>query len=143
MSTESSTQIVGERGSTETSQEQQKASGQAARLARVRDYQEAALAKEDLLQANLGSAASGLMRIGIRLDEVIEQVLAGGSPTLERALKSLPAIETHLRLMRQVDRFAQLELRGTKGQTPTVTSKLAKPETSPLAPEMPSEDLTR
>ena len=51
------------------------------------------------------------MKIGLRLDEAIERCLSGGPATLERIGGLLPVVESHLRVTRPIDRFAQLELR--------------------------------
>jgi len=88
------------------------------RLSRVLDYQASSLDKEDPLEANLGSINSGLMRIALWLDETIEQTVRSGAPNAERLTRILPAIDTHLRLTRQVDRFAQLELRAVEARKP-------------------------
>jgi hypothetical protein len=88
------------------------------RLSRVLDYQANALAKKDALEANLGSLNSGLMRMSLWLDEAIEQAMGMGQPNVERLEQILPAIETHLRVMRQVDRFAQIELRANQSRKP-------------------------
>jgi hypothetical protein len=95
----------------------------AARLSRVVDYQAQSLGKPDALQANLGSLNSGLMRIALNLDEALEQALSGGPRTVERVQKLLPAIETHLRVARQVDRFAQLEMRSEMSRQPKPSDK--------------------
>jgi hypothetical protein len=84
-----------------------------ARLGRVLDYQAGSLAKEDALEANLGSINSGLMRVALWLDETIEEAMESGPRTVERLQRILPAIDTHLRVTRQVDRFAQIELRAS------------------------------
>ncbi len=81
------------------------------RVRRVLDYQANSLGKEDALEANLGSINSGLMRVALWLDETIEQAMESGPRTVERLQGLLPAIDTHLRVTRQVDRFAQTELR--------------------------------
>jgi hypothetical protein len=80
-------------------------------LSRVLDYQAHALAKPDPLQANLGSINSGLMRISLWLDESVAHALDGGPPDVERLSRVSQAIDTYLRVTRQVDRFSQLELR--------------------------------
>jgi hypothetical protein len=115
-----------------------------ARLTRVLDYQASALTKEDHLEANLGSINSGLMRIGLWLDETIGRAMAGGPPTVERMHRILPAIETHLRVTRQVDRFAQIELRAAAARKPKATDDPAKLINTDAAPGLgitQSEDL--
>jgi len=89
-----------------------------ARLRRVLDYQANALAKEDALEGSLGSINSGLMRMSLWLDEAIEQAMESGPPHVERLEQILPAIETHLRVTRQVDRFAQIEMRANEARKP-------------------------
>ena len=115
-----------------------------ARLTRVLDYQASALTKEDHLEANLGSINSGLMRIGLWLDETIGRAMAGGPPTVERMHRILPAIETHLRVTRQVDRFAQIELRAAAARKPKATDDPVKLIGTDAAPDLgitQSEDL--
>ena len=100
-----------------------------ARLSRVLDYQASSLEKEDALEANLGSINSGLMRVALWLDETIEQAMGSGPPNVDSLQRILPAIDTHLRVTRQVDRFAQIELRAAEARsnpTPTDDSS-AKP----------------
>jgi hypothetical protein len=95
---------------------------QARRLERVDAYLEKVLAKKNSLQANLGSINSGLMRIAVHMDEVINENLALGPASLDQIQRLAPTIETYLRVARQVDRFAQLETRA--GQSP---AKVAAP----------------
>lgn len=89
-----------------------------ARLSRVLDYQASSLEKDDPLAANLGSINSGLMRIALWIDQTIEQTMESGPPSVERLNQLLPAIETQLRLTRQVDRFAHIELRANEARKP-------------------------
>jgi hypothetical protein len=91
------------------------------RLSRVLDYQISSLEKDDPLEANLGSINSGLMRVALWLDETIEQVMESGPPNVERLARILPAIDAHLRVTRQVDRFAQIELRAVDARKPKAT----------------------
>jgi len=92
---------------------------QEARLSRVRDYQAASLENENALEANLGSINGGLMRIALWLDETIERALESGPRTVERIQEVMPAIDAHLRVTRQVDRFAQVELRAAESRKST------------------------
>ncbi|WP_437191594.1 hypothetical protein [Planctomicrobium sp. SH527] len=89
-----------------------------ARLSRVLDYQASSLEKKDPLEANLGSINSGLMRVALWLDETIERAMQSDSPNVERLSGILPVIETHLRVTRQVDRFAQIEVRAQEARRP-------------------------
>ena len=99
----------------------QAANSHDARLSRVLDYQVSSLEKDDPLEANLGSINSGLMRVALWLDETIEQAMESGPPNVERLSRILPAIDTHLRVTRQVDRFAQIELRAVEARQPKPT----------------------
>ena len=81
------------------------------RQRRVEEYHAGVLAKSDPLQAVLGSINAGLMQIGIQLDQQIRENLIAGPATLERIMRHAAAIELHLKLARQIDRFAQLEIR--------------------------------
>ena len=86
----------------------------AARMSRVLDYQADSLEKENALEANLGSINSGLMQIALQLDETIKRTIDSGPGTVEGLHAVMPAIDTHLRVTRQVDRFAQIELRAAE-----------------------------
>lgn len=108
----------GERAVAETAQA---ANSHDARLSRVLDHQANSLEKDDPLEANLGSINSGLMRVALWLDETIEQAMESGPPNVERLSRILPAIDTHLRVTRQVDRFAQIELRAVEARKPKPT----------------------
>ena len=108
-----------------------------ARLSRVFDYQAKSLAKEDDLEANLGSINSGLMRIAIWLDEAVDQVLESGPRTVERLTRLLPAIDAHLRVTRQVDRFAQLEIRAVESRKPRMRSNAGDSLHTLNAPSLP------
>ena len=99
----------------------QPANSHDARLSRVLDYQASSLEKDDPLEANLGSITSGLMRVALWLDEIIGQAMESGPPNVERLSRILPAIDTHLRVTRQVDRFAQIELRAVEARKPKTT----------------------
>ena len=56
------------------------------------------------------------MRVALWLDETIEQAIESGPRTVERLQGLLPAIDTHLRVTRQIDRFAQTELRAAESR---------------------------
>ena len=105
----------GERGVAEATQP---TNSHDARLSRVLDYQASSLQKGDPLEANLGSINSGLMCVALWLEETIEQAMGSGPRNVERLSRILPAIETHLRVTRQVDRFANIELRAAEARQP-------------------------
>ena len=82
-----------------------------ARERRVVDYLADSLAKRDPLEANVGSINSGLMLAALELDEFIRQRFQRDPGDPERLRRAMPAIDALLRVTRQVDRFAQLQLR--------------------------------
>ncbi len=107
------------------------------------DYQTKSLEKTDALEANLGSINSGLMRIAVSLDETIEQAIESGPRTLERVQRILPAIETHLRVARQIDRFAQIDVRAAesrKRKPNDDNAAMRRLESSPDCVESASEE---
>ena len=108
------------------------------RLSRVADYQAKSLAREDDLEANLGSINSGLMRVALWLDETIDQVLESGPRSVERLTRMLPAIDAHLRVARQVDRFAQLEIRAVESRKPKMSSNTGDLLQMPNTPALPT-----
>ena len=111
-----------------------------ARLSRVIDYQAISLKKNDALEANLGSINSGLMRIAVSLDETIEQAIESAPRTLDRAQRILPAIETHLRVARQIDRFAQIEVRAAESRKRRPSDDDATTRRLELASDQSSSD---
>ena len=89
-----------------------------ARSSRVADYLLSSLAKDDPLQANLGSINSGLMKITYDLEECLTELLSDGPLTAERLQQISPALSTYLNLTRQVRCFAEIELRAGEAQRP-------------------------
>jgi hypothetical protein len=81
------------------------------RLQRILAYQAQALSKRNLLRSNLATTNSGLMRMALRLEETIDELMAQAPLTEERLQLLFKAIDAHLRVTRQIDRFAQVELR--------------------------------
>ncbi len=80
----------------------------AARMQKVREYELKALSRKNSLKAVLGTVNSDLMRIALQLGESIARSLAHNPETMTGVL---PSIETQLRLTRQIDRLAQLEMK--------------------------------
>ena len=80
------------------------------RLRKIEQFQNEALASEDCLAANLGAASGSLLRIGVRLEQDLE-ALAKVSNEAERLTRQAKGIDTLLKLLRQAERFAQLDLR--------------------------------
>jgi hypothetical protein len=117
-----------------------------ARLSRLRDYQVSSLGREDALQSNLGSINAGLMRVALWLEEIVQETMEGGPRTMERLQRISPAIETHLRVARQVDRFSQIELRAVGARKPRANDDGAARaclDASPAAGTGQSEDSER
>jgi len=83
----------------------------AARMARVSDYEDEALARPDSLEAVLAMTSATLARQAFWLSEAIEREMASGTADVDRLRRLLPAIDVQLRVTRQIDRFAQLEER--------------------------------
>ena len=71
-------------GETPSADEQPPSEDHHLRLQRVRDYQTRALANANLLESNLGSINSGLLRIALRLEETIEEAMARTPVPVER-----------------------------------------------------------
>ncbi len=97
------------------------------RLRRIMDYRQEVLAKADALEANLGAVNSELMSIGYRLHQAIEAAMEVAPGALDDFQKLMPAIDNYLRIAKQIDRFAQLDLRLVKARerSRAMTEKLA------------------
>ena len=81
------------------------------RMQRILEYAAQALANTNVLESNLASINSGLLKMALWLEQTIEEATASMPLTPERVQRVYQAIDTHLRIARQVDRFAQIELR--------------------------------
>ena len=108
-----------------------------ARLSRLHDYLTNSLEKKDALEANVGSVNSGLIRVAIWLDETIEQAIESGPCSIERIESVSPAIDTQLRVARQVDRFAQIEIRSTESGKPKKIGSNTNMGGMPTTPALP------
>jgi hypothetical protein len=84
------------------------------RAARIDDYQRQALTHGDALKACLGGANGAMLRMGHKLEQFLEEAFEtlGRSARPEDLARILPALDTHLKVMRQVDRLANLDLAG-------------------------------
>lgn len=85
-----------------------------ARLKRVADYAKAALQRADPLASVIGVANSGLFSFATRFQDAIDAATDPSSPVPMDLRTLQPAIDSYLRIMRQIDRFTQLELRLTE-----------------------------
>ena len=81
------------------------------RLQRIMDYLREALARDSALEANLGAVNSDLLMMGYRLKQAIDEAMAATPAALEQFQRLMPAIDSYLRLTKQIDRLAQLSLR--------------------------------
>jgi hypothetical protein len=79
------------------------------RMARIQDYETTSLAKPDNLEACVGASNSDLMKIGVHLAAVINPAMENLDIT--KLNQVLPALDTQLRVARQIERFAQFEAR--------------------------------
>src|SRR3954452_10357382 len=81
------------------------------RLMRIAEYGSEALRKNDALRANLAALNAGLLEIAFRSETAVKNsfqtagVNALQSPDVQRALRN------HLNIARQVDRYANLDVR--------------------------------
>lgn len=82
-----------------------------ARLQRIMEYLDEALNKKNPLEANLGAANSDLLLIGYRLKNTIDMALADPPEGLSQVEELMPAINTYLRIIKQIERLAQLDRR--------------------------------
>ena len=83
------------------------------RLKRVADYVNAAIQRADPLAAVIGVANSGLFSLATRFQDAIAAATDPKNPEPMDLRTLQPAIDAYLRIMRQIDRFTQLELRLT------------------------------
>jgi hypothetical protein len=77
---------------------------------RIQAYLEDSLARPNALEANVGAAASGLMAVEFRLHQAIAAALPATPAALEHYPRLMPAIDGCLRINKQIDRLAQLQL---------------------------------
>jgi hypothetical protein len=81
------------------------------RLARIDEYQQQSLRKADPLEACLGATNAGLLQIGLRYEQAIIQTLEAAETNILDSLPLQKAMNTHLGITRQVDRFANVAAR--------------------------------
>ena len=72
------------------------------------DYLRYVLAMEDPLAANVGTVNSDLMLFGYSLQQAITKALEMTPAALDEFGKLMPAIDSYMRISRQVERFAKL-----------------------------------
>ena len=108
------------------------------RRRRAEEYHGRVLSEPDPLKATLGSINAEMMQMCIALDEAIHQRLFAGPPTLERIMRHAAAMELQLKLSRQVERFAQLELRAENSRPGDRETFPADPQPAARCTESPS-----
>jgi hypothetical protein len=81
------------------------------RRRRIQEYLDDALNKPNPLSATLGGFSAGLMVMALRLEQEIAERFATANHGKDRLERTFSSIDVHLKLLRQVDRFVQLESR--------------------------------
>ncbi len=120
-----------------TKDKQVAASTHELRLRRIREYLHESLCKDDSLESNVGAINSGLLRMAQWIEEVLEDAMSDGSQNLDRLKRLMPAIEAQLKIARQVDRFAQIELRAVEARKPMPSTEGQGILQTPTTPAMP------
>lgn len=80
-------------------------------LDRLREYEREALGKDNTLQSCLGATTAGLMKIGRALQRELLRAIATSEGDFVGNAKLQTALDAHLRVMRQIERLAFMELR--------------------------------
>jgi len=93
------------------------------RQRRIEDYLRAALAMEDPLAANVGAVNSDLMRFGYSLQQAITKALQTTPTALDEFGKLMPAIDSYMRISRQVERFSKLNQQLTAAEKARQSAK--------------------
>ena len=78
---------------------------------RIAEYRAQSLAKSDPLAANIASANSDLFEMGDHLAAGLREAMSSGALTTEELPSLQATLEQVLRLNKQIERFAQLEIR--------------------------------
>ncbi len=95
------------------------------RLQRILEYAAQALSNSRVLESNLASINSGLLKMALWLEQTIEEATTRTPMTPERMQRVYRAIDTHLRVARQIDRFAQIELRAAHPRQPGPKTRIS------------------
>jgi hypothetical protein len=85
--------------------------GRTARQQRLEEFEMAGLDKPDHLEALLVCGTADLIDIAFMVGAVVKGSLAAAPATADTVQNIEPALNDLLRVTRQIDRFAQLELR--------------------------------
>ena len=81
------------------------------RLQRIMDYVKEASEKRDALDATLGAVNGDLLLIARRLRQELDDFLNRPSESAEELLLAQSFFDQHLRVAKQIDRFAQLDIK--------------------------------
>ena len=81
------------------------------RLQRILDYVKEASEKRDALDATLGAVNGDLLLIARRLKQELDDFLHRPSESAEELLLAQSVFDQHLRVAKQIDRFAQLDIK--------------------------------
>jgi hypothetical protein len=81
------------------------------RLSCIRAYEELSLRQPDPLRACLAVVNCGLMDFVAQYHTIIEDALSNGAKSLSDLRQLSSAMDCYLKLVRQTDRFAQMEIR--------------------------------
>jgi hypothetical protein len=79
------------------------------RLQRMHDFLVQSLGRPDPLRANVGAVSVDLMSLSHMMKQAIDERLRDGNPSIEAMAKVAPALDSYLRLNRQLGRFLDLE----------------------------------
>jgi hypothetical protein len=81
------------------------------RLQRIMDYVKEASEKRDALDATLGAVNGDLLLMARRLRQELDDFLNRPSQSTEELLLAQAVFDQYLRLAKQIDRFAQLDIK--------------------------------
>lgn len=100
------------------------------RFQRLADYQQKAIKTADPLVATLAVINSDLMGMAFRLSKAIDGAVGEGAAGLQELRQVDPALNSYLRVAKQIDRFTQLGIHLGKpersaGATASPTKKCA------------------
>jgi hypothetical protein len=81
------------------------------RLTRIAEYGHEALRKDDALRANLAALNAGLLEIAFRSEIAVKNSIQSAGVNILKNPDVQRALRTHLIIARQVDRYANLDVR--------------------------------
>ena len=92
---------------------------------RIMDYLRSSLAMKDPLAANVGAVNADLMAFAHCLQRAITRALDMAPTALDEFEKLMPAIDSHMRISRQVERLTKLNQQLARAeQVPQVVKRL-------------------